>query len=230
MKATGGAGPSVKGWLRNLSGPKKVVAGVLAVAATIGTLWGGISAVVEASQRISTWVDDRTKSELLVTPRLGLQLWQNDVQNEMFFRDESSDVIRVAMKADPFELRFPREQDRELGIRICAWVDESIFIIDAGMKREQVPFFTPGTGVADYDYGSGRLLLADKAHNYFVGTRIAQQSETQDKIYVATVARSEAATTPLTRQKEDLFLVAYVDKNKDNVIDLGEFEYVVLDF
>jgi hypothetical protein len=221
----------IVGRFRSFSVVKKlvtvVVAAVLAVAAGTSTVWGGVQAVEAAKHQWDKWRSQPT--ELIVTPHLGLQVWQNDTQNKMFFDNRGDDVVRIPMKSRPFTLRLPK-RPHSLGIHLTAWTDDSIFVVKEG-NPERTPFFSPGTGMADTEYGSGSLGLTNKAHNYFAGDRIASASNIDDGAFVSTISEGtpETKRTPLTHWHRDLFLVAWIDKNKNNLIDRGEYEYLRLD-
>lgn len=166
------------------------------------------------------------------SPRLGLEFWQNGAQDAMTFgRHGANDAVTVAMKPGPFELRFPK-QPKDVAVQVCAWVDDGIFSVQEGAPVSTSPYFRPGTGMADYEYGSGTLYLNDRGHNYLVDTRIAAQSSTQDKVYVAQTWRDQRAT-PLQQQRGDLYLTVFTDKNKDGKFALtgpAEYEFVILHF
>jgi len=148
-----------------------------------------------------------------------------------FGQHGANDVVTVTMKTAPFELRFPK-QAKDVAVEVCAWVDDSVFHIEDGASLSTDPRFAPGTGLADYEYGSGTLYLDNEGHNHFVDTRIASQSATQDKVYIAQTWRAQQSS-PLQRQRGDLYLTVYIDKNKDGKATLtgpAEYEFVILHF
>lgn len=166
------------------------------------------------------------------TPRLGLEFWQSGAQGAITFREEGGkDVVRIKMRAEPFEFRFPK-QPKDVAVQVCAWVDDSIFAVAEYGEVRNNPFFRPGTGIADYEYGSGTLYLNDQGHNYLIGERIANHSATMDKVYFAQTW-SDDKSTPLQQRKDDIFLTVFIDKNKDGEFKLtgpAEYEFIVLDF
>jgi len=170
--------------------------------------------------------------QLARTPRLGLEFWQNGAQDAMSFDQQGEkDVVTVAMKKAPFELRFPK-QTKGVPVQVCAWTDASVFSVQNGAPVSSSQYFRPGTGIADYEYGSGTLYLNNEGHNHFAGTRIAAQSATEDKVYVAQTWRDRQAT-PLQQRQGDLYLTVFIDKNKDGEFQLtgpAEYEFVVLHF
>lgn len=118
-------------------------------------------------------------------------------------------------------------------MQVCVGTDDSVFSVENGASVSTSPYFGPGTGVADYEYGSGTLYLNDEGHNnHFVGTRIAAQSATEGKVYVAQTWLQQK-TTPLAERKGDLYLTVFIDKNKDGKFEVtgpAEYEFVVLHF
>ncbi len=166
------------------------------------------------------------------TPRLGMEFWQDGAQDAMSLTETGGkDVVTVTMKPAPFELHFPKP-GTDVAVQVCAWNDASIFTPADGGKVADSPFFMPGTGIADYEYGSGTLYLDDHGHNYLAGTRIASLSPTEDKVYFAQTG-SGPQTTPLRQRTADIFLTVFVDKNKDGVFNVtspAEFEFLDLRF
>ncbi|MGI5230382.1 serine/threonine-protein kinase [Actinoallomurus sp. CA-142502] len=170
--------------------------------------------------------------QLSRTPRLGLEFWQGGAQDAMSFAQRGDkDVVTVAMKRAPFELRFPR-QAKDVSLEVCAWTDDGVFNLQDGASVAENPCFRPGTGLADYEYGSGTLYLDNEGHNEFVGTRVAHQSAGQDKVYIAHTWRDQQET-PLQQWHGDVYLTIFIDKNQDGRARLtgpAEYEFVVLHF
>jgi hypothetical protein len=161
-------------------------------------------------------------NELVRTPNLGLEVWQQNQQCPMFLEDRS--IVRVRLSQAPFEIRGPRFDGAK---QICAWTDGSIFEGAAeNRKIADVPFFTPGTGMADSTFGSARLTLENRAHNYFIGERIRQLPSGQDSIFISSVWSERKQLPAFPR----LYLVVLEDFNHDGFIQPGELERLVLDF
>jgi hypothetical protein len=218
--------------LQGLSGTKRVLAGAVAVAAGIVALWGAFKAIDEALNRYSEWREDDTPSQLTVTPSLGLQVWQDDAQNAMFLADEGSDpLVRVPMDARPFQIRVPRQPD-DVGIGVGAWPDASILRLQPGESTEATQF-GPGKGGAAFVFGGGNLTLTTEANNYFIGDRLESEGD-RDAIFVSTFTDpalpEPEQVSPVTDQEEDVYVVVYIDKNSDEIVDVGEYEYMLLDF
>ncbi|GAA3184548.1 serine/threonine-protein kinase [Nonomuraea roseoviolacea] len=169
--------------------------------------------------------------QLSRTPRLGLEVWQDGAASPLSLSDLDKPVTTVAMKRSPFELRFPTLKKDE-ALQVCAWTDDSVFSISDGGKVADHPCFRPGTGIADYEYGSGRLYLDNEGHNYLIGTRVSHQSGTQDKVYVSRFFRDKVDTA-VADQRQDVYLTVFRDLDGDGTFKRageGEYEYVILHF
>jgi len=208
---------------RNLSWIKKTIAAVLAVAAAIGTL----EAAFGTANSVFEWLTHE-ETQLIRSPWLGWEVWQNGTRNNMFVEGESTDrIVRVSMQREPFELRVP-EQQEDVGILIAAWTDDSIFVLQNDISTESIPWMSPGTGIVNTRFGSGKLFLSNEFHNYFKGERVSQNTIPISSVGLRT--RKSVTDTPLTEQKQDIFLTVFIDDDKDEVVDFLEYEYMVLDF
>ncbi len=162
--------------------------------------------------------------DLVRTPQLGLEFWQQKAECPMFIVDADTSRSRVLLRPEPFEIRCPRFPE---AVQICAWIDASIFDeIAPGKKLTDVRYFTPGTGMADSVFGTPRLRLANRAHNFFVDSRRRTISENQDSIFISSLSREEEplGSWPAT------YLVIFVDLNQDERVGADEFERIELDF
>ncbi|MBN6057241.1 protein kinase, partial [Nonomuraea sp. RK-328] len=172
-----------------------------------------------------------TAGQLSRTPRLGLEVWQDGAASPLSLSDLDRPVTTADMKRTPFELRFPTLKKDE-ALQVCAWTDDSVFSITGGGKVADHPCFRPGTGIADYEYGSGRLYLNNEGHNYLIGTRVSHQSDTQDKVFVSRFFRDKADTS-VADQRRDVYLTVFRDLDGDGTFKRageGEYEYMVLHF
>jgi hypothetical protein len=165
--------------------------------------------------------------ELMRTPELGLEFWQRDQKNLMFAtQGEKQPIYRVFLKRAPFEMRCPHF---EADIQICAWSDASIFdALSAGKKIEEIPYFAPGTGMADTDFGSPVLYLSNLSHNHFSESRRRVISNQQDSIFVSSMW--DAVNGATLTNWPTVYLVVFVNLNQDDVIDAHEYECLILDF
>jgi hypothetical protein len=220
-------GPSrVKSW----SWTKKIVAGVIATAAAIGTMAGAYTVV----SGLANWIQhkDDPPSEFSQTPKLGLELWQEGAQASMHSADSSGITsIRVKMVAKPFELRFP-QPPAHVAVRICGWTDNSVFDLpEPGVQMENTRCFAPGHGVADYEYASGRMVIARDGMNYLVDNRIRPAGDGKAKTYFSNIVTEPYSVVPVADLKgKKLFLTVVIDSNSDQFISYGEYEYLELDF
>jgi hypothetical protein len=162
--------------------------------------------------------------DLMRTPELGLEFWQQNQPCPMFIVDWQKSEAKVVLKPAPFEIRSARFDG---AVQICAWTDASIFDeIAAGKRLTEIPYFTPGTGMADSTFGTPRLRLENQAHNYFVDSRRRQISEHQDSIFISSLVRDNEAATGWP----PVYLVVFVDLNQDGEVSADEFERLRLEF
>jgi TIR domain len=162
--------------------------------------------------------------ELMRTPELGLEFWQRDQKNLMFATGGEKPINRVVLKRAPFEIRCPHS---EIDIQMCAWSDASIFdAISAGKKISDVPYFIPGTGMTDSDFGSPKLRLSNSSHHYLSESRRRAISNQQDSIFFSSVMKDGATLTTWPT----VYLVVLVNLNHDDTIDSNEYECLILDF
>ena len=100
------------------------------------------SATASASPNLETESKSSPIPDLMRTPKLGLEFWQQNQECPMFIVDWETSKIKVVLKPGPFEIRCPRFKE---AVQICAWSDASIFDeIVAGKKLEDVTYFSPG--------------------------------------------------------------------------------------
>ena len=164
--------------------------------------------------------------ELMRTPELGLEFWQRDQKNLMFSTEGEKHAIRVLLKRAPFEIRCPHF---EAPVQICAWSDASIFdVIVAAKKLEDVPYFSPGTGRADTEFGSATLGLSNLSHHHFVPERRRVISSQQDSIFFSSVVNIEDGKK--LADWPTVYLVVFVNSNQTDEIDPHEYECLILEF
>jgi hypothetical protein len=164
--------------------------------------------------------------ELMRTPELGLEFWQRDQKSLMFATQEEKPITRVFLKRAPFEIRCPH---LEGAVQICAWSDSSIFdTIVAAKKIEEIPYFSPGTGRADTQFGSATLGLSNLSHHEIVPERRRVISSQQDSIFFSSVHNVEDGKK-LT-DWPTVYLVVFVNLNQTDEIYSHEYECLVLEF
>ncbi|MGW2816419.1 hypothetical protein [Streptomyces sp. NPDC001415] len=168
--------------------------------------------------------------DLLRTPRMGIEAWQNNSRAQMSSAKEANGdrVVDVTLKREPFTLRFPHITGDQ-GLKINASVDASHFTLEDGNKPMGPPFCN-GCSYAANDYFDGKLVLGRGA-NYFRGTRVTEHSKEQDEIYVSGVfSDSDNKDSSLQEVPDELFLTCWIDRNGDGTYQLGEFEFMRLTF
>jgi hypothetical protein len=222
---------------------KKIATGLLAVAAALTTLWGAFQAV---EGLLGIWSEASVKgTELNITPNLGLTFRQGGEQNNMFL-DERTGTVRVSIKSEPFELRYPKEglPKEERALRLVAWTNDSIFNVRPGTKlgNESLAYirkhpedlsspFHDGKMLASEEYGLGTLILTNDAYNGVFGYGITSPSATEGKrTFVAVFNIENQERVLLTDWKEDIFLTVFIDLDMDKVMDRREYDRIVLDF
>ncbi len=80
--------------------------------------------------------------------------------------------------------------------------------------------------MADSVFGTPRLRLTNRAHNFFVDSRRRTISENQDSIFISslTVEEEPLGSWPAT------YLVIFVNFDDDEAVGADEFERIELDF
>lgn len=156
----------------------------------------------------------------------------------------SNEETRAKLKRKPFTLIFPTPPagigEDELVYQIAASKDsialfEHAYIAFRNAREPdapQPPYFQPGTGMADTEAGSGTLRLNEEAHNYLIGLRLGPDRY-NPRYYVRYISDAnceDCADYPVSKQREPLYLVIFHDKNKDEKMELGEFELLELRF
>lgn len=220
--------------LRGGSGRK--LAWIAGAAVSLILVLGVVAAFVLTRSSVSpepTDSDTTTAAagDVIRSPRLGLEVWQDGAAVPLVLEDAADDapLTVAALRQDPFELRFPTLAEGQ-ALQICAWTDQSVFDIDQGSAVGEHPCFRPGTGVADYEFGSGTIYISGKTgHNYLIADRVATASDTQDKYYVSQVFE-DGADTPITQYTGALYLTCFIDKDGNELFDVGEYDYLELDF
>jgi hypothetical protein len=147
-----------------------------------------------------------------------MEFWQGDRPDTLAFSPDPAgrkDIVTIAMRPEPFELRFPKPP-KGVAVQICAWSDKSIFSITQDGKVDDSVYFRPGTGMADFEFGSGGLQLSNEGHNYLDGERISEQSPTADKVDFVQVGVG-GGFTPLKGYRGDIFLTVFIDKKRTAV-------------
>jgi hypothetical protein len=171
----------------------------------------------------------RAPTDYLRTPWLGLEVWQDGKADGLFKVDSYS--TRVAMSRAPFEIRVPRVKD-ETPVLVAASTNRRLF--DQLKRGEKLDinaesFFNPYKAVADTRAGSATLMLNDDAHYVYDEERLKPISDSLNTIFISSIL-SDGAEQSVTSQKDDLYLVIFRDLDKNETVDNGEYEFLILDF
>jgi hypothetical protein len=166
-------------------------------------------------------------SSYLRTPSLGIEIWQEDRRNPLL-REEGG-VIRVPMKHAPFEMRIAcAEQNGH--VKVAASFTRDLFrFVEGALTRDEVPFFGPGTGMADTSFGSGELWMADDAHMYLDwGGRLMPQPGGGGVVLFNSIGPpGQAEELPIGR---DVFMVVHAVAGGDNRVTQYNCERLILAF
>ncbi|MFI0445660.1 serine/threonine-protein kinase [Actinomadura sp. 6N118] len=213
-----------------------IAAAVIAVAIAAGVLASPLLKDSEAdpakSPSASTPASGAAAGGITRTPRLGLEFWQGTAapMSLSAAAGETNPIVTVQMKAAPFQLRFPKQAVKSL--KICAWTDRSIFTPREGLPTKSDQCLGEGRGMADYEFGSGSLMLNNEGFNYLIDTRIQSLSADTSKVDYSQVYQ-DRADKPLQQQRGDLYLAIYAPKATDgkfHIVRPAELEYVILRF
>ncbi|CAM4162692.1 hypothetical protein NONI108955_12390 [Nocardia ninae] len=162
------------------------------------------------------------------TPVLGFEFWQDGARPPVrTSRDPGYDVAQVRLQPKPFEIHLPR-RGADVGVRIVAWLDRSIFDLANGRRTADTSYFRPGTGYADHSYGETGLFLGKEGHNHFARDRIVDavgNSPQMEKFFVKSIRAPQSEIFP-----PGVALTIFIDKNSNTTIDDGEYEYAELEF
>jgi hypothetical protein len=161
---------------------------------------------------------------------LGLEIWQDGKANGLFKGGDSYST-RVAMSRAPFEIRVPRVKDGP-PLLVAASTNRSLF--DKLKRGEKLDinaesFFNPYKAMADTRAGSATLMLDDDAHYVYDAERMKPISDSVSTIFTSSIL-SDGDEQSITSQKDDLYLVIFRDLDKNETVENGEYEFLILDF
>ncbi len=173
--------------------------------------------------------ETRAPTDYLRSPWLNLEAWQNGKAADMFKVDLRR--TRVSLGHEPFELRVPRLKD-DPPVLVVAWTSDSIFgqlKQDEKLDIEATSYFNPYKAMADTPAGSASLMLDEDAHYVYNEDRMKPLSDGQSTIYISSVF-SDGNEHSLKEQKDDVYLVIFRDLNNNEIVENGEYEFLILDF
>lgn len=162
--------------------------------------------------------------EVNKTPVLGIEFWQDNQSQPIYPSREDASILRVELKPAPFQIHYPH---RKADLQLCAGTDLSVFNqIAAGKEISDVPYFNPGTGMAEGEFGGGRLHLTNEAHHYITEWRSRPIGTDKASLQV----NSLSTETEPEGGWPTVCLVFFFNIDENNEVDANEFERVVLDF
>jgi len=154
----------------------------------------------------------------IVTERLGLQFRQEGKVVPIRRPDEREFVVELRREAFEIILRDRTRRpspDDEPALQVSISDRPELFALAKfGGKRENAPFFWPGTGVADGEHGSGGLFAIDNIaerpfpHNYLVGNRFNVDDAKYRGLYVSTISDGKR---DLLQSAARLYMVFHLD-------------------
>ena len=219
--------------LEHLRTWQKVLIAVIGIPALVSGAWTGTQAIASAADR--WWWEVRLPNLQRTTSSfvLGTEVYQRGELAAMFADEVMGRLTIVALRHEPFQLRFP-EEFGEPGIAICAWVDASMTVEPADRPPypmdDQWSCVEEGRSMARL--AVSELILSPSAHNFFGGAR-ARRSDGRAVIDVTNLhaARGELANENLLKTYEgSLFLFLFVNTNGDDYVDYQEYEFLELRF
>jgi hypothetical protein len=224
----GTASPEAKNKSRIFSKLSTATKKLLGAVVTLAVIAGGGATVYQVFFTGGTSKAQVGYLDIDRSPVLGMQFRQNGSIVPMTYRaDGSTDIVTVSLLSQPFELLLPALQSNyALGINVR--YNSSGFDLQDGASVDNNPSFRPGTGMANYEYGDGSLIVTADAQNYFIGTRVEQESDGMQGIYIASTGPS--GSTPLTKQRNNLYLTMFRQAVNAVIFGSGTYEYFILKF
>jgi len=228
--------PSLAQPIRRRSSAVYVIIALLVVFVGVGIFvfikFGRVSAPASTgtlpTNTTTTPVVGRAPTDYLRSPWLGLEVWQGGKASGLFKVDLRR--TRVPLSSEPFEIRVPRLKDNP-PVLVVAWKTDAIFgQLKEGEKLdvEATTYFNPYKAMADTPAGSASLMLDADAHYVYDEDRLKSISESQSTIFISSILDDDERS--IKEQKDDLYLVVFRDLNKNEIVENGEFEFLILDF
>ena len=187
------------------------------VVATVGGIYAfGRDILTTAKSRIGRPIF----TELVRTPHLGLEFWQNEKLAPMTLQrlGGGRTIVTTHLRRGPFQVRIPN-YIANMKIYVCAWSDDAIFSLDDKETTEDVEFLHGGTGIADYPFASATLSVRRDAHNHFTGNRITRIADGKAEIFFGSVWRPGLnEPISLAMQESDLFLTVFIDQGVEECV------------
>ena len=162
------------------------------------------------------------------TPHLDVMFLQGG--QALVMQSDGTDRVVLDVEGKQFDINFPGDN-----LNVCAWTNESIFEkAKVGSDTMQdfsscLLMYKSLSMSSDASY----LWLSEGAGFSLNESHGARKLSEKRAVYRVTHLAEEASDSgdvPLSGFKGDVFMALWIDKNKNQVIDAGELEQVVLRF
>ena len=186
------------------------------------------------------------QAHAIVTPRLGLQFKQEGLVLPILRDSDESGIVALRREAFMITLpertwKSPADDYPALQITISE-KPELADLVKFGGSAEANPFFQPGTGVADYEHGSGALwAISDLtnrpfSHNYIIGGRFNVDEFERRGVYVSAILTDPSERQNLISTAKSIYMVfqlGFKNPSPDftlTTLDVSDIDIVRLDF
>jgi hypothetical protein len=175
-----------------------------------------------------------TDYHMIVTENIGLQFKQQD--KILPIRPDGEGQVVVAMRRQPFEIllnerTWKKTNDEYPALQVTVSGDSRLFELAKFDKRDDSgPFFWPGTGIADAEHGSGRLMAIDELsntpfpHNYIIGARFNVDEGRSRGFYVSAILGESGAN--LLQTAKIVYMVFHLDRKDSALRDHFSFQKI----
>lgn len=173
--------------------------------------------------------------EYFHSPWLGISFFQDGEKVDMVSVDpfkKEYDRIKVKMAAKPFEIQIPirTENDR---VRICLWKNDSIFS-EVALKSviENSSVFSSMAALEAPVFSSPEMFISNINHNFYSGERLTSYSLFYNRIPISMFSfpQNKSKRYHLSKQKDSLYMVVFMDLDMDGLFEREEVEYFILEF
>jgi hypothetical protein len=159
---------------------------------------------------------------------LDVRFFQNKMRKEIIV-DQRKKLNKVLLGKENFEIRVPKS-NKDVVLQICAWTDDSIFKkISENKSLKDIPFLKPGTGIADGGHTVTSLVLNRNGNNYLYSDRLLSGDSKINRAIFSKI-RFNGKTTQLSEWDKTIFMVIFMDFNKNKIVDRSEFDLFELVF
>jgi len=159
---------------------------------------------------------------------LNVGFFQNKMRKEIIvnLREKLNKALLVK---ENFEIRVPN-RNKDVVLQICAWTDDSIFKnISENKSLKDIPFLKPGTGIAARRYTATTLVLKANGNNYLYSDRLLSSNSKINRAIFSKIWFN-GKTIQLSEWDKTVFMVIFIDFNKNKIMDRGEFDLFELIF